>query len=699
MLKIKILIPAKYRLYLALLAGIIISITIVTCFSVYNFKKEINEDTKKNLILQTHTIVKMLSRESELKREKVKTNIKVAHHILYSKKLEFTDKPYQCIITNQFSNKKCKVILKKWNWNGHEMLNDNRFIDEAYNLFGGTITVFQKCDSGFVRISTNVLNNDSSRAVKTFIPNNSPVALAINTGKQYLGRAFVVNDWYVTAYEPIFNGTKIAGMLYVGDKEKDLNIFSKTLDELHIGKTGFVFVFDEKGEIIIKPAVDIKYFTKQGLIQEIEKKKNGFIEIKDLKPYLKRYVAFNYFEDFKFYIVSTISPEEETKSVINKTILLSVLTALLIIFVSSIFVYFITTESVHRFLREIEKSKKRLLKTRDALKESQDRFQSLFDSTNDSIFLTDVNLNIIEVNEQAVNTLNYTHEELMNMKTTDFKPDYTKHNILKFRDQILKEGKLTYESEHVTKDGKIIPIEMNCKLLKYNNNDYILSVARDISERKKLERNIISAVIQAEEKERERLSKDLHDVLGPLLSTIKIYLNELESTDIEKEEKDKMRKYSVELVDEAISTARLISNNLMPSVISNFGLVKAIESFIKKVNRGNNFTVNFNAVNYVPIEQTVELIIYRVINELVNNTIKHASAQNVDIMLELKDKNLILNYRDNGIGFNFNEMLNHPKAGMGLKNIMSRVKSLEGIINTIPEQKGFNITIKIRIDF
>jgi len=698
MIKFHINVPAKYRLYLLLLIGIIISITVVTWFSIYNFNKEINHALRENLVLETNTIVKMLSRESVLKREKVKTNIKVAHDLLYSNKFEISEKPFTCIITNQFTKNKCRVVLKKWYWNSKELYNSDQYVDKAFSLFEGTITVFQKCDSGYVRISTNVLNNDSSRAIRTYIPNNSPVARTINCGMQYMGRAFVVNDWYITAYEPIFQQNKVVGMLYVGDKEKDLDVFRKILNDIHIGKTGLVFVFDEKGEIIIKPKIDISYFESQGLLDKIKRMKNGFFEFDDLKNHLKKYVAFNYFEDFKYFVVATISPETETSYVISNTIVSSLLIALFIILISSIVVYYITTESVHRFLRQIDLSNKKLMKTTVALKESENRFQSLFNSTNDAIFLTDLNLNIIEVNQQATDNLLYTREELLNMKTTDFKPEYSKLNILNHRDQILLNGKLTYESEHVTKDGRIIPVEMNCKLIKYNNREYILSVSRDISERKKIERKILSAVIQAEEKERDRLSKDLHDVLGPLLSTIKIYLNELESEEIDKKEKDEMNKYSIELVDEAILTTRIISNNLMPRVMNDYGLVKAIESFCKIIKRGSNFTINFNAVNYTVVDQTVELIIYRVVNELVNNTIKHASAQRVDIFLELKDNNLILTYEDDGIGFDFNSMLNNPKSGMGLQNIISRVKSVEGVINVNSEKKGFSISIKIRTD-
>jgi len=373
--------------------------------------------------------------------------------------------------------------------------------------------------------------------------------------------------------------------------------------------------------------------------------------------------------------------------------------SVLIILIFSVIVFFITEVSIHRFLKQLEVSNKKLLSAREALKESENRFRSLFNSITDDIFLIDYDLNIIEANRQACETLGYTMDELLSMKIPDIRPASMKETILTNRDKIYQTGKLSYETELITKDGISIPVELNYRLIEYNNIKYILGVARNISERKKLERKILSAVIQAEEKERERLSKDLHDGLGPLLSAIKIYLNELVSGEIDNKEKEEMNKYSLELIDEAILTTRVVSNNLMPRVMSNYGLVKAIESFCKKINLTHKTTIHFNSVNYSSVDQTTELIIYRVVNELLNNTIKHASAQQVCILLEVKENILTLTYEDDGIGFDFDKMLNDPKTGMGLKNIISRIKSVDGIILTDkPAGKGCKIIIRVKTE-
>jgi len=176
MKKLLIKIPVKLRLYLPLLLGIIISIAIVTWFSIYNFRKDVNHILKENLIQETKSIVKMLERENNYKLEKVKNNIKIAHNLFYSKSFRITNEKIACVITNQFTKNKSKITINNWFLDGEELYGNNKFVDKAIELFGGTITVFQKTDSGFVRISTNVLTNDSLRAIGTFIPMNSPVA-------------------------------------------------------------------------------------------------------------------------------------------------------------------------------------------------------------------------------------------------------------------------------------------------------------------------------------------------------------------------------------------------------------------------------------------------------------------------------------------------------------------------------------------
>ena len=328
------------------------------------------------------------------------------------------------------------------------------------------------------------------------------------------------------------------------------------------------------------------------------------------------------------------------------------------------------------------------------------RFKTIFNSSSDMIFVLDLDNNFIDVNEEACKMLGYSKTELMTMQFSDIKSSKYLNIIHLNKEKIRKLGQYIFESEHVTKDGKTIPVEINSKLINFNNNQYILCIARNISERKEVEKQILTAIIETEEKERSRFAKDLHDGLGPLLSTIKLYVNELSSDDIEKKEKKDFIKYTNELIDEAVSNTRNISNNLTPQIIADYGLIKSIESFCIKINAIHKLEINFKNSN-IPdkLEKSIELTIFRIVIELINNTIKHANAKNIHLWLDYSNHKLILNYKDDGIGFDVNAALQKGSSGIGLVNIVNRVKSLKGTcdFSNKPNQ-GSSIKIKIDIE-
>ncbi len=311
--------------------------------------------------------------------------------------------------------------------------------------------------------------------------------------------------------------------------------------------------------------------------------------------------------------------------------------------------------------------------------ELEARFTTLFHNSSDEIYLADPKGNLIEVNQVACDTLGFRREEFLKKNFKDLKTPKYYDTVEPNLKKILENGRHVYETEHVSKDGKVISLEVKSRVINYMGQEAIISIARETTERKEMERNILSAVIKAEERERERISRDIHDGLGPLLSTIKLYVNELESGDTEREEKSEMLKQTNELINEAISGTRAISNNLSPHLILDFGLVKAVESFCKKVNLAQKTKINFeSSLGEKRFDQTIEIVLYRVITELINNTLKHANAAKIEIYLEIIDSTLQLTYLDDGIGFDTEKALASDTSGMGLKNMVSRLRSING---------------------
>lgn len=126
-----------------------------------------------------------------------------------------------------------KVKVPLWCMQGQQVHYDNRLVDCIQETTSSTSTIFQKIPQGYLRIATNVLRRDGSRAVNTYIPSYSPVAQAVGRGETYRGIAFVVNDWYATAYQPLFIDGEVKGMLYVGIKESLSMIEGHYLNDEH----------------------------------------------------------------------------------------------------------------------------------------------------------------------------------------------------------------------------------------------------------------------------------------------------------------------------------------------------------------------------------------------------------------------------------------------------------------------------------
>ncbi|MES2558204.1 MAG: sensor histidine kinase [Bacteroidota bacterium] len=186
------------------------------------------------------------------------------------------------------------------------------------------------------------------------------------------------------------------------------------------------------------------------------------------------------------------------------------------------------------------------------------------------------------------------------------------------------------------------------------------------------------AIIEAEEKERIRIARELHDGIGQQLSAAKMNLSAFEAS-IGTEHKEKYRSL-MDLVDDAVKEVRTISHNMMPNALLRSGLSSAVREFVNKLSITDALKIDLQIVGLnTRLESAAESVLYRVIQECVSNIIKHADASHINIQLIKHDTHLNLLIEDNGKGF---ETSNLEKfEGIGLKNIISRVQYLDGTID------------------
>jgi len=222
------------------------------------------------------------------------------------------------------------------------------------------------------------------------------------------------------------------------------------------------------------------------------------------------------------------------------------------------------------------------------------------------------------------------------------------------------------------------------------------SLKRADIDRMKTEKRVISAIINTEENERKRFAKDLHDGLGPLMSTIKMSLSAL-GEKIKDPTDTVILNNTNHLINEAINTLKDISNNLSPHVLSNFGLSSALSAFIAKINQTRAIEVEFKSnMENARLESEKEVVMYRAACELINNSILHSGASRIEIELNKHEKFITLQFYDNGRGFDTASLESEESKGMGLSNIETRVKSVDGvfILESNPG-KGTSALIKI----
>ncbi len=220
-----------------------------------------------------------------------------------------------------------------------------------------------------------------------------------------------------------------------------------------------------------------------------------------------------------------------------------------------------------------------------------------------------------------------------------------------------------------------------------------LDKLREESEKKELK-----TIIRTEEKERRNFAKDLHDGLGPLLSSIKMLASALLQNNQDPKNKKIIENMNV-IAGEAISSIKEISSHLSPHILDNFGLTSALKSFTEKVNVSKAIKIKIDSnIKDQRLDYNVEVILYRVICELINNTFKHASAKNIKIKLHLENLLLNVHYADDGKGFDTKEVLSKTE-GHGYANIVSRIRSINGHLQFESQpDAGTNVDILLKLN-
>jgi signal transduction histidine kinase len=201
----------------------------------------------------------------------------------------------------------------------------------------------------------------------------------------------------------------------------------------------------------------------------------------------------------------------------------------------------------------------------------------------------------------------------------------------------------------------------------------------------------LSSMIDGQEMERQRLSRELHDSLGQLILTIKMKLERAINSDNDKARE--ILKETTALFSATVQEIRNISNNLMPSVLSEFGLATGIKDLTTAIGNNTGITIRLNANNIKKTySEKIDIYLYRIVQEAINNTLKHAKATHIDINLVESEKSVVLEIIDNGTGFN-----EKAKKGNGISNMRERANLMGGTFNIMKNPPGDGTRVSVSV--
>lgn len=214
-------------------------------------------------------------------------------------------------------------------------------------------------------------------------------------------------------------------------------------------------------------------------------------------------------------------------------------------------------------------------------------------------------------------------------------------------------------------------------------------------EKKNLElanqKNLLVATLDVQEKERKRIAKDLHDDISSKLNIIFLNCELLSNENFGEEEKRETIDSITNLSSKVLENSRNIAHNLFPPVFSNFGLHAAVDELCSEFNRSKQVRVHYeNNVQFIDAEKDRHLHVLRILQELMNNSIRHGEAGNIHIQFNKEGATTICKYKDDGKGFDVENSKN--KNGLGMRNIQSRVEFLSGKMDIVAStNKGIHV--------
>lgn len=308
-IRLNVILSTVFVIILALLGG----------YTINQQQNRIISNTDIRMSEQVTDLVELIDLQVKKSQEKVNSVLKVSNELLmHTNNFVISDTGYVAMkYNNQYTGQGDILKVRKWLYMGKELQNNFEYVDKIEKLTGSYISVFQKTDKGFIRVTTNVKDKDNNRAMGTIMPYDSKVVKTISSGMVYSGRNKVLDSWYLTAYQAIYHNNEIVGIVGVGVLENDLGYLRNIFTEKKYFESGYPFAIDKSGIFIIHPNKEGENASEAQFFQQLIN--SGTAQGKTNYPWEGRmkFQYFKYYEPMEMYVSVSIY-EDELYGIINQ---------------------------------------------------------------------------------------------------------------------------------------------------------------------------------------------------------------------------------------------------------------------------------------------------------------------------------------------------------------------------------------------
>jgi PAS domain S-box-containing protein len=453
----------------------------------------------------------------------------------------------------------------------------------------------------------------------------------------------------------------IACINMLGEELKESTISKNYFDDIFNSVSDMIFVLDTKGKILITS--ESVHETLNGNSSKYKNKLIDTIEVK---------------KDFSLFSFIHKNIKTNRQSVEIETILKTSTGIKIPVLCSAICLY--NEKKIRKGYLINAKNLTSIKQYELSLKESEKKYQKLFEQSSDCIFITDINGDFLDLNMAGYNLFKTVQPSKASFNL--FGLINKSNEKKKFLDEINRDKNISNLAIQVKcADESVIDCLISASIIENNTKKNIgyRGIIKDISKQKETENLIFKTIVNTQEAERKRFAKDIHDSIGQQLSAIKFYIGTSVSVTSDERQKQLLIKANDGLVS-ALADIRNICFNLMPKTLENFGLAESLNELCKQTEVNQALTFTLKVQDKFPLlNKHLEISIFRVVQEFINNALKHSNASAISIELQHTKTNIKITLKDNGKGFD--TKLIKKTNGMGLRNVESRIVPYNGEID------------------